>query len=289
MEVAERYHRNTRLFGIEGQKKLAQTKVAIVGVSGLGSPLAQQLALLGVGEIACIDKEELDETNRNRFVGAVESDPIPGSVKVSLACRHIKAINSRVEAHAVSHRLESQEAFEAIRKSDWVFGCLDHDGPRAILNELCVAYDKPYMDFASDVPAEGIYGGRLYLSRQGYGCLHCAGELDSEDVRQYLTPQDAKQRERAIYGVPVEALGEAGPSVAPINGVVASLGAVEFMVAITGMRAPARHLVYHAHVSKVVAVSDQPRQGCVVCSNRGQGAKLDVERYLQIPHLVESR
>ena len=47
-----------------------QAKVTLIGVNGLGSPLAQHLALLGVGSVTLVDDEELDETNRNRFIGA---------------------------------------------------------------------------------------------------------------------------------------------------------------------------------------------------------------------------
>jgi molybdopterin/thiamine biosynthesis adenylyltransferase len=84
-----RYHRNVMLFGEEGQRKLRQTKVVIAGVGGLGSPLAQHMALLGVEEVGLIDDEELDDTNRNRFIGARADDPVPGSPKVSLAARLI--------------------------------------------------------------------------------------------------------------------------------------------------------------------------------------------------------
>ncbi len=67
--LPERYDRNARLFGNEGQRKIRQTKVAVVGVGGLGSPLVQHLALLGIGEAALIDDDELDETSRNRWGG----------------------------------------------------------------------------------------------------------------------------------------------------------------------------------------------------------------------------
>ena len=77
----ERYDRNLGLFGDEGQRRLRDATTVVVGVSGLGSPLAQQLGLLGVGRIGLIDPQELDETNRNRFVGACECDPVPGSRK----------------------------------------------------------------------------------------------------------------------------------------------------------------------------------------------------------------
>lgn len=108
-DVAARYDRNVRLFGEEGQRKLLSTRVVIAGAGGLGSPSAQHLALLGVGKIALIDDDELDETNRNRFVGARHNDPVPGSSKVALAARLIKEINPDIETLASPSRLSQKK------------------------------------------------------------------------------------------------------------------------------------------------------------------------------------
>ena len=62
--LPERYDRNIRFFGKDGQRKSQQTRVALIGVGGLGSPVAQHLALLGVGSVTLVDDEELDETRR---------------------------------------------------------------------------------------------------------------------------------------------------------------------------------------------------------------------------------
>lgn len=157
-EFSDRYHRNMLLFGAAGQEKLRNTSVIVVGVGGLGSPLVQHLALLGVKRVTSIDDEELDDTNRNRFVGAKHMDPVPGSPKVTLAHRLIQEINPDVESVALRAGLVSEEAFTAVKAGDWVIGGFDDDGPRFVLNELCAAYKKPYIDMASDVPEPGIYG-----------------------------------------------------------------------------------------------------------------------------------
>ena len=285
-----RYDRNIRLFGEDGQRKLRATKVVIAGVGGLGSSLAQHMALLGAGQVALVDDEELDETNRNRFIGARHADPVPGGPKVVLAARHICEINPDVTVIPIQFNLVTPEAFAAIREADWVIGCFDDDGPRFILNELCAAYAKPYIDLASGVPEDGAYGGRVCVAIDGQGCLHCLDQLDLKDVRGYLATEEQRTREAAIYGVPVAALGRTGPSVSPINGVVASLAATEFMVAVTGMRAPTRLLEYRGQISKVVVNTDLPRPDCYYCKGlRGTGAAADVERYLKMPHLAGPR
>jgi hypothetical protein len=122
------------------------------------------------------------------------------------------------------------------------------------------------------------------------GCLYCLNQLDEKDVQYYLATDEERNREAAIYEIPLHALGETGPSVSPVNGVIAALAATEFMVAVTGMRPPTRLQEYRGQISKVVVSRDQPRPDCYYCKGiRGTGADADVERYLRMPHLAERR
>jgi len=284
--MSDRYHRSMLLFGAEGQQRLCETSVLLVGAGGLGSPFAQHLALLGVKRVMAADAEELDETNRNRFVGARFDDPVPGSAKVDIVCRTVKEINPEVDVQPLPFNLVSAEVFAAAREADWIVGCFDKDGPRAILNELSAVYDKPYIDLASDVPEPGIYGGRVCVSLNGNGCLECMGLLDRREVRRYFETPEQREREDAIYGIPQGALEEKGPSVSPINGVIASIAATEFMVAVTGMREPTRLQEYRGWESKVLVSKDEPTADCPICKGiRGKPQEADVERYLRLPHL----
>lgn len=275
-----RFDRNIRLFGYEGQKKLRATHVVVAGTGGLGSPIVQHLALLGVGVITAIDDETLDDSNRNRFIGARADDPV-GMAKVEIACRLAQEIDPSIKVDAIPKGLASPEAFDAIKSGDWIFGCFDHDGARALLNEVCQAYSKPYIDLASDVPQPGAFGGRVFTSVGGNGCLNCLGVLDPDQVRNYFAGAEERKRRDDSYGVALEALEEKGPSVSPINGVVASLAAVEFMVAVTGMRMPRRHVVYRGDQARVGNVTDEPPAACYYCKGcYGKGELANVERVL---------
>ncbi len=288
-DLPERYDRNIRLFGEEGQRKLRGTSVTVVGVGGLGSPTVQHLALLGIGKAMLVDDEDLDETNRNRFIGARHDDPVPGSPKVEVAARLIREINPDIDVVSIKKDLVTPEAFDAVKAADWVFGCFDEDGPRFILNELCAAYARPYVDLASDVGEDAAYGGRVCVAFDGMSCLHCLGLLDDEDVRRYLSSDEEQAARAAVYGVPHEALGETGPSVSPVNGVVASLGATEFMLAVTGMAQPRRLVNYTGHIARLTTARP-PDMDCPYCRGiRGTGADADAERYLRMPHLQKRR
>ena len=278
----ERYDRNIRFFGREGQERLAAATVAVVGIGGLGTHVVQQLALLGIGRIFLIDHEELDDTNRNRYVGVRHDDPVPGTSKVTIGVRVVSEANPAVDVVPIPKEMRSPEAFAAIRTSDYVFGCLDHDGPRLILTELCSAYSRPYFDLASDISADGsTYGGRAVATWDGGGCLMCYGELDSRALQLYFA---GGQREdhAAIYGVPLEELDETGPSVVSINGVVASLGVTEFMLVVAGVKdAPRRLTTYRANMGIVTLPPVNAPPDCYYCSGlRGKGDAAGVDRYL---------
>ncbi len=196
------YDRNIRFFGTEGQHKLADAHVAIVGVGGLGTHVVQQLTLLGVGRLTLIDHEELDETNRNRYIGVRHNDPIPGSWKVDIGERLAKEINPGICVAPIHQSLVSHQAFEAVIKADYVFGCLDNEGARLILNGICAAYSRPYFDLASDILPDGSYGGRVCVAWEGQGCIICYGELDVAQAQADLETPEARVNRDAIYGVP---------------------------------------------------------------------------------------
>lgn len=279
-----RYDRNILFFGEEGQQRLSVASVAVVGVGGLGTHVVQQLALLGVGHLTLIDSEDLDDTNRNRYIGVRYDDTIPGSPKVAVGERLAHDIDPRIEVLEIARPLASHHAFKAIiGQTDFVFGCLDNDGSRLILNELCLAYDKPYFDLASGIDVEHQrYGGRVCVSWNGNGCLVCHELLDPVEAGLDLLSDEQRRDRAAIYGVPVESLGAAGPSVVSINGVVASLGVTEFMLAVSGVRSePKSVLTYHGDRGVVLQKSQHPREGCYFCSTvRGKRDDAGVQRFL---------
>jgi ThiF family protein len=280
----DRFDRQVRFFGRDGQAKLRAARVAVVGVGGLGTHVVQQLALLGVGELSLIDSEELAESNRNRYVGARHDDRIPGTPKVLIGERLTKEIDPTIQVVKIPESLVSDQAFAAVIAADYTFGCLDSEGARLVLNELCAAYARPYFDLASDiVPGEPLtYGGRVCVAWDGNGCLVCYGLLDVAEAQAQLAgPEDRRARE-ALYGVQASALDRAGPSVVSINGVVASLAVTEFVVAVTGLRRPQSVLTYRGHMGRVTVSADPPAPDCYYCHGiRGRGDAVDVQQYIR--------
>jgi len=272
-----RHDRNIRFFGAEGQRILRASVAAIMGCGGLGQHVIQQLAYLGVKKLIVIDDEELSETNKNRYVLAWEEDPVPGSRKVDLVKRTVALIDSTIEVVVIHASLRSKDAFDAMKAADVIFGCLDDDGPRFILNEYALAYGKPYFDLASDTENQDflIYGGRVaYVSLDEPGCLVCMDILDMNAVAKFLSSDDAKRDRQRIYGVDQSDLDEAGPSVVSLNG-------MEYMLQVTGIRRAKRKLEYRGNMGIVALKNEVHASDCHFCNHvRGSGDRAGLERYI---------
>lgn len=276
-----RFDRSTRFFGQEGLARLQATRVAIVGIGGLGTHAVQQTALLGVRDFAVIDDQTLTDTDLNRYIG-VRPDDV-GTSKVVLAERLIRGIDPLARVQRVESALAHAGAFAAIVNSDVIFGCLDNEGARLILVELCAAYGKPLFDLATDVEMEDRtrFGGRVVSVVNGNGCPVCLGELDLQAAGEDLSSPDQRRQREELYGVRHADLGRIGPAVVSINGVIASLGVTEFMVHVTGIRKPFAVLTYRGDLGVVLVRKEPAPLDCYYCNGIWNKRELaGVERYL---------
>ena len=281
--MSERFDRNVRFFGADGQAKLRSHTAAVIGIGGLGTHVVQQLSLLGVGAMLLIDPEQLETSNKNRYVGVYFDDPVPGTRKVDAGERLANKIDPSIPITTIFDSTVSTHAFAALREATVIFGCLDRESVRLVLTEYCAAYKIPYFDLATEISTEEAitYGGRVCASVDGTGCLMCLGVLDVAEAQRELLDPAAEQDRRAIYGVTSEVLGEAGPAVVSLNGVVASLAVTEFMAFATGLRAPYRLLTYYGHSGKVTVSTDEPYPDCYYCRGVwGLGDGANVTRHL---------
>jgi molybdopterin/thiamine biosynthesis adenylyltransferase len=220
----------------------------------------------------------------NRLVGARHDDPIPGTAKVHLGARLAVGINQAIEVEPIKDSLVSKAALSAIARGTHIFGCLDSEGARLILNEWCAAYAKPYIDLASDILPGDLpsYGGRVCVAWNGNGCLACLSLLDVAEAQEELEGHESRKQRAAIYGVNKQVLDRSGPSVISINGVIASLAVTEFIVAVTRLRSPHRFLNYYGTAGKVTVSNDVPREDCYYCKGiRGNGDATDPTRYVR--------
>lgn len=280
-----RFDRSERFFGAAGQRRIAAASAAVAGAGGLGTHVIQQLAHLGIGRLVVIDSDMQEESNKNRNVGSRWTDPHGAIAKVDVAERLVKEIDPQIIVEKVKASILSLEALRLIQSVDYVFGCVDNDGARLVLTEHCLAFERMYFDLASDIHlGQSAYGGRVFLTNGDGGCLVCQGEIDPAAARSDLEGPAARQDRARVYGIPVEALAEPGPSVISINAVVASLAVTEFMVQVTGIRPAHRHLEYRADQGVVKRKVLTPNAVCYYCKEvYGLGERAGTFRYGTVP------
>lgn len=140
-----RYDRQIILpeIGEEGQRKLQKAKVLIVGVGGLGSPIALYLAGAGVRYIGLVDDDVVSISNLQRQV--LYSEKELGKPKAVCAAERLSALNSEIKVAHYSTRLTENNAREIIRKYDMVVDGCDNFTTRYLINDICIEQGKPYI------------------------------------------------------------------------------------------------------------------------------------------------
>lgn len=167
--------------GEDSERQLRDLTIAIVGLGGGGSHVAQQSAHVGVGGFVLIDDDRIDDTNLNRLVGATAADVERGERKVDIAERLIRGINP--DARIIKAASLWQDAVDAVRSCDIVFGCVDNVRGKDQLEALCRRLMIPYIDQGMDVHSIGdgfMVAGQVVLSMPGGPCLRCLGVVTDE-------------------------------------------------------------------------------------------------------------
>lgn len=142
-EQIQRYSRHLLLpeVGGRGQKKLAQSKMLVIGAGGLGSPVALYLAAAGVGTIGIIDGDDVDLSNLHRQV--IHQTPDLNHPKVESARQKMTAINPDVEVIAYHDRLQAKNGLEILAKYDIVIDGTDNFPAKFLANDAAVLAGKP--------------------------------------------------------------------------------------------------------------------------------------------------
>lgn len=142
-EQRERYSRHLLVpeIGLEGQTKLLESKVLLLGAGGLGSPTALYLAAAGVGTLGVVDDDDVDLSNLQRQV--IHTTDRIGTPKVDSAEISIKAINPDVEVVKYKTRLDASNIMEIIDGYDVIVDGVDNFPTRYLLNDATVRLDIP--------------------------------------------------------------------------------------------------------------------------------------------------
>ncbi len=268
-EQRERYSRHFILpdVGEEGQAKLLDAKVLLVGGGGLGSPAALYLAAAGVGTLGLIDHDRVDLSNLQRQVLYTTADV--GRPKVEVAAERLKALNPDINVVTYREPLYSENALDIIREYDIVINGTDNFPTRYLVNDACVLLRKPLVDasifmfegqvtvYQPAIPELGIEGGPCYR------CLYPDPPPPGE------VPSCA---EAGVLGV--------------LPGIIGSIQAVEAIKLILGIGEPliGRLLMYDALAQEFRVLKVQRNPECPVCGDHPTIRELiDYEQFCGVP------
>jgi molybdopterin/thiamine biosynthesis adenylyltransferase/rhodanese-related sulfurtransferase len=170
-EQRERYSRHLLIpeVGLEGQQKLLEAKVLLIGAGGLGSPAALYLAAAGVGTLGIVDNDEVDLSNLQRQV--IHNNERIGVPKVESAKQTIEALNPDVKVIPHAIRLDSDNVLDLIRDYDVIVDGADNFPTRYLLNDAAVRERKPVVH-ASILGFDGQLTTFVPYEGPCYRCLY---------------------------------------------------------------------------------------------------------------------
>ena len=173
----DRYSRQVMLeeIGYQGQLKLKQAKVCVVGVGGLGNPITTRLAAMGVGKIRIVDRDVIELSNLHRQTMFNEDDV--GQVKVETAAKKLRKLNPDIIIEELPVSVNDYTAFDVVDGCDVVIDALDSVNARYSLNKACIEKKIPFVTGA----AVGVTGQSFTILPNESACYHCLFPALDED------------------------------------------------------------------------------------------------------------
>ncbi len=246
-----RYSRQIMLpqVDVAGQERLLHATVLVIGVGGLGSPVALYLAASGVGRLILSDPDVVDLTNLQRQI-AHATDTV-GTLKVTSAAGRLQQINPEVVVESIPAVLEGDDLLAQVQRADVVVDCTDNLASRFAINRACVQAKKPLVSAAA-IRWEGqisVYQP-AHANSPCYQCFY--GNVNN-------IPQTCSQN-----GV-----------IGPLLGILGSMQAVETLKLLVGVGEPlmGRVLLLDALNMEWTEIRLPKRPDCLVCGQVAETKK----------------
>jgi adenylyltransferase/sulfurtransferase len=237
-----RYSRHVQLpkFGAEGQIRLKNSRVLIVGAGGLGSPVSLYLAAAGVGHITIIDHDEVELSNLQRQIAFDEAKI--GQGKSAATAERLNRLNSDLSIVPVRQALTTENASTLIGDADLILDCTDNFSARYLINDTCKRMAKPWL-FASIHQ----FSGQCALFTPETACFRCLYPDFPDDV------EDCNAA--GVLGV--------------LPGLLGCFQAAEAIKYLVGIESPLKGCIQLVDVINLqfqrIALTKTP--GCSVCDN----------------------
>ncbi len=218
---AELDDRQTRALGTLSNARLRQMSIAVVGSGGTGSPVAEQLARMGIQKLTLVDPDVIDTaSNLRRVIGSHFGDLERKAPKAEVLGRHIKELDMVDDVEVLPMDVRTHLATQALLDSDLVIATTDTHSARSYINQLSYQYLLPVIDIGVKIGTSktGVVSGmpaEVRVLLPDTGCLWCRGVLDADRIRAENLPEE--ERRAQSYEGYIQGVDEPQPSVISLN------------------------------------------------------------------------
>jgi hypothetical protein len=230
--------RQQSLLGSAGNRLLRSLRIAIIGIGGTGSPIAETLVRMGIGELILVDPDRLEGSNARRVFGVTRTDALAGKAKVSAVAGGLRRLDLGTGITTIEGDVRDGAVQAMLLGCDMIIGATDNHVSRASMTELAARTHLPLIDIGvragtrRDGELDSLYAERRLQIPEG-PCLWCWRVLDADLVRlELMSPfeRDALQAEGYVAGRP----GEPEPTIAALTVTAAGLASATVLGLIGG-------------------------------------------------------
>lgn len=234
--------RTEQTFGVGTTNLLKKLKIAVVGCSGTGSLVIEQLARYQVGRLLLVDDDVVEDKNLTRIPNAFRVDADNKTPKVRVFEDAINRMGLGTKVIPLSKNLVDREAMKQVADCDIIFGCMDGVEGRHYANLIASFYCLPYFDLGVRIDADGQGGvtqvcGSVHYLQPGGSSLLTRGVYTLEDLRaeglRRTNPELYKQQVKEKY---LKGVNEDRPAVISVNMLIASLAVNEMLARLHPIR-----------------------------------------------------
>ncbi|MCB1880511.1 MAG: ThiF family adenylyltransferase [Gammaproteobacteria bacterium] len=233
---------HAQAFGQGTTDRLRRLSFAIVGCSGTGSPVIEQLARLGAGHLVLVDDDHTEERNVNRLMNATMADARDRRPKVEVLADAVWRMGLGTEVAVFERNLWDRDVVKAVAECDVLFGCMDTASGRFLLNMIASYYTLPYFDLGvrlDAIPEKRGRGqirevcGTVHYLQPGRSSLMSRGLISMESVREEgLQRHDPTAHAQQIQDGYIRGAQEDRPAVISVNMFIASLAVNDLLARI---------------------------------------------------------
>lgn len=226
--------RSALALGLDTLRRLMHRQsLAVVGVGGLGSIIAENLIHMGFQDLHLIDPDRVEITNLNRIVGAYHEDAVQHRLKVDVVKEHLQRINPKAMVTAYPCGVQDESLSPALANVDWIVVATDNQSSRFRAQHIALRYFVPLVSAGVSISVEDSritdMSGEVVIARTGDGlCLQCLGRVNptgvaaEEQAGRFIG--DELVRRGYVRGLDVKE-----PAVKTLNAIVGSM-AVEVLL-----------------------------------------------------------